>query len=141
MKTLQDVALSFKQAAGRAIYPGISSSLVKFRTAPNSRAFKTGNLLTKFVTSPLNTPNNIAKKTINGFELTIEVGPDGAEYGKYVHYGTSKMGARPFAEMATQDDRFKAELDEFLGDEVDKVVQEFLGPMDSQWKDAGFSVS
>ncbi len=88
MKTLQDVAKSFKKAAGKAIYPGVSYSGYKTGT---SKAFKTGNLLSKFVTSPQNAPNQIGRKTINGFELVLEIGPQGAEYGTYVHYGTSKM--------------------------------------------------
>jgi hypothetical protein len=138
MKTLEDVAKAYKQAVGKAIYPGVSYSGYKTGT---SKAFKTGNLLTSFVTSPLNTPKQIANKTINGFQLVIQVGPDGAEYGKYVHYGTYKMRARPFAELATTDIKFQATLDEFLADEAGNFVEDYLGAMDSEWKSAGFEVS
>jgi hypothetical protein len=106
-----------------------------------SRAFKTGNLLSSFVTSPKNAPNVIGKDIINGFQLVLEVGPDKAPYGTYVHYGTSKMKARPFAELATNDVTFQAVLDEYLGDTRDMFVEEFMGSMDSKWKTAGFSVS
>lgn len=138
MKTLEDVAKSFKQAAGKAIYPGLSYSSYKTGT---SKAFKTGNLLSKFVTSPLNTPKNIGRKTITGFELILQVGPDGAEYGKFVHYGTVKMGKRPFAELATNDTNFNNVLDEFLSEQAGDFVEEYMGTMDSEWKSAGFSVS
>ena len=56
MKTLQDVAKAYKQAAGRAIYPGVPYSGYK---TGSSRAFKTGNLLSSFVSSPKNAPNVI----------------------------------------------------------------------------------
>ncbi len=138
MKTLQDVAKSFKKAAGAAIYPGMPYSGYK---TGSSKAFRTGNLLSKFVTSPKNAPNQIAKKIINGFQLVLQVGPMGAEYGTYVHYGTSKMKKRPFAEIAAEDKEFNKVLDEFLGEEVDDVVKENLGSMDAQFRSAGFEVS
>ena len=138
MKTLQDVAKSFKKAAGKAIYPGVPYSGYKTGT---SKAFKTGNLLSKFVTSPQNAPNQIGRKTINGFELVLEIGPQGAEYGTYVHYGTSKMKKRPYAELATQDSEFNNVLNEFLGDEVDEMVLEEIGAMDAMFRTAGFEVS
>ena len=136
--TLQDVAKQFRKSAGQAIYPGIPYSGYKTRS---SKAFKTGNLLSKFVSSPNNQPNQIGRKTINGFELVLEVGPQGAEYGTYVHYGTSKMKKRPYAELATEDKRFNDVLDEFLGEEVDEMVLEEIGAMDALFRTAGFSVS
>lgn len=138
MKTLEDVAKAYKQAAGKAIYPGVAYSSYKTGT---SKAFKTGNLLTKFVTSPLNTPKSIGRKTITGFELVLQVGPDGAEYGGYVHYGTYKMGKRPFGELATEDKNFQIELGLYLQDLAGDWVEEYLGTMDSEWRSAGFEVS
>jgi hypothetical protein len=138
MKTLQDVARAYKQAAGRAIYPGVPYSGYK---TGSSRAFKTGNLLSSFVSSPKNAPAVIGKDIINGFQLVLEVAPDKASYGTYVHYGTSKMKARPFAEIATNDTNFQAMLDEYLSDKVGDFVEEYIGSMDSQWKSAGFQVS
>jgi hypothetical protein len=139
MKTLQDVAKSFKKAAGKAIYPGVPYS--GYKKTGSSKAFKTGKLLSKFVTSPQNAPNQIGRKTINGFELVLEIGPMGAEYGTYVHYGTSKMDKRPYAELATQDSEFNNVLDEFLGDEIDEMVLEEIGAMDAMFRTAGFEVS
>ena len=138
MKTLQDVAKSFKKAAGKAIYPGVSYSGYK---TGSSKAFKTGKLLSKFVTSPYNNPNNIGRKTKNGFEFVLEVGPDGATYGRYVHYGTVKMKKRPFAELATQDKEFQSVLNEFLGNEVDEFVQEEMEVFEDYFKKAGFTIS
>ncbi len=139
MKTLQDVAKSFKKAAGKAIYPGVSYT--GYPKTNSSKAFATGNLLSKFVSSPLNQPNQIARKTINGFELVLQIGPQGAEYGTYVHYGTSKMKARPFAEIGANDSSFQSALDEYMIEEAGDFTAEYMGSMDSKWKSAGFSVS
>lgn len=141
MKTLEDVAKSFKKSAGKAIYPGVKSSLVKFRGKDFSKAFKTGNLLTKFVQDPMNNSKSIGRKTINGFQLVLQVSPTGADYGKYVHYGTEKMGERPFAEIATQDPNFQTDLGLYLQDLAGDFVDEYMGTMDSKWKSAGFQVS
>jgi hypothetical protein len=138
MKTLQDVAKSFKKAAGKAIYPGVSYTSYKTGT---SKAFKTGNLLSKFVSDPNNNANKIGRKTINGFELVLTVGPQGAEYGTYVHFGTRKMGERPFAELASQDTNFQTELGLYLSETAGDFVEDYIGSMDSEWKKAGFEVS
>ena len=138
MKTLQDVAKSFKQAAGKAIYPGVTYPAYKTRS---SKAFKTGNLLSKFVSDPNNNPNKIGRKTINGFELVLTVGPQGAEYGTYVHFGTRKMGERPFAEIGSRDKNFQTELGLFLTEQAGDFVEDYMGSMDSEWKKAGFEVS
>jgi hypothetical protein len=141
MKTLQDVAKSFKKAAGKAIYPGVPYS--GYKKTGSSKAFKTGKLLSKFVTSPQNAPNQIGKKDPNGlgFTLILEVGPKDAEYGTYVHYGTYKMDNRPFAQLATNDSDFQNVLNEFLGEQIDEMITERMGEMDAGWKAAGFTIS
>lgn len=142
MKTLQDVAKSFRKAAGKAIYPGVPYSGYKTGT---SKAFKTGNLLAKFVSSPKNAPNNIVRenKLTNGVQFTfvLDIAPNGAEYGQYVHYGTSKMKARPWASIGANDKGFNDVLDEFLDGEVDELVVEELDAIDTQFKTAGFTIS
>ena len=138
MKTLQDVAKSFKKAAGKAIYPGVPYTGYK---TGSSKAFRTGNLLSKFVSSPQNAPNQIGRKIINGYQFVLQVGPQGAEYGSYVHYGTRKMNKRPFAEIAANDKQFQIELGLFLQDTAGEFVQEELGAMDALFRTAGFEVS
>ena len=142
MKTLNDVAKAYKKAAGKAIYPG--STYTSYKTG-TSKAFKTGNLLSKFVTSPNNVPNSIGRenKLTKGIKYTfvLDVAPTGAEYGQYVHYGTSKMGKRPFAEIGAQSDEFQNALEEFLKDKVDDIATEYLDAIDTQFKKAGFTVS
>jgi hypothetical protein len=138
MKTLQDVAKSFRKAAGKAIYPGVPYSGYETGT---SKAFKTGNLLSKFVSSPNNAPNQIGRKTITGFELVLEIGPRGAEYGTYVHYGTYKMNKRPFAEIAFDSPEFQIELGLYLQELAGDFVEEELGAMDSLFRTAGFEIS
>ncbi len=143
MKTLQDVAKSYKKAAGKAIYPGVSYTGYKTGT---SKAFATGNLLSKFVTSPRNQPNTIVQPLFKGpngvsYKFVLDIAPNGAEYGKYVHYGTSKMKERPFGELATNDNAFKQTLEEFIETKADEVVGEYVGQMDSNFEKAGFTVS
>ena len=137
MKTLQDVAKQFRKSAAQAIYPGFTYTGYKTGT---SKAFRTGNLLSKFVSSPNNAPNRVGRKTIDGFEFVLEVGPTGAEYGKYVHFGTYKMKKRPFAELGANQDIFKKTLDEFMMSEVDDLVQENKEIIDDQFRKAGFQV-
>lgn len=142
MKTLSDVAKAYKKAAGKAIYPG--STYTSYKTG-TSKAFKTGNLLSKFVTSPSNVPNSIGRenKLTKGIKYTfvLDVAPTGAEYGQYVHYGTSKMGKRPFAEIGAESAEFQNALEEFLKDKVDDIATEYLDAIDTQFKKAGFTVS
>ena len=143
MKTIQDVAKQFRKSAGNAIYPGVSYNGYK---TLSSKAFATGNLLSKFVSSPKNQPNQIVQNFFEGkngisYTLVLDIAPQGAEYGQYVHYGTSKMNARPYAELATEDSLFIKTLNEYLGNEIDEVVDGYMGQMDSDFKKAGFSVS
>ena len=140
MKTLQDVAKSYKKAAGKAIYPGVSYSGYKTGT---SKAFATGNLLSKFVTSPRNQPSIIGRenKATGTYTFILDIAPFGAEYGKYVHYGTSKMKERPFGELATEDNAFKQTLEEFISTQVGEVAAGYVDQMDSNFEKAGFTVS
>lgn len=142
MKTLQDVAKSFRKAAGKAIYPGVPYSGYK---TGSSKAFKTGNLLSKFVSSPNNAPNQIVRenKLTKGVQFTfvLDIAPTGAEYGQYVHYGTSKMKARPFASIGAEDKQFQIELGLFLEDLAGEFVQDELDAFDTQFKKAGFTIT
>jgi hypothetical protein len=150
MKELKDLAKQYRKSAAEAIYPGLPYS--KYKRAPNSplpenpsgqgsRAFSTGNLLTKFITSPQNALDNIIRPIINGFEIVVDVAPNGAEYGSYVHFGTNKMLPRPFAQIAADDPKFQIELGLFMQQRAGDFVQEEVERMDSMFKKAGFTVS
>ena len=150
MKELKDLAKQYRKSAAEAIYPGLPYP--KYKRAPKSplppnpsgqgsRAFASGNLLTKFITSPQNALESIASKIGNGYQIVVNVAPDGAEYGRWVHYGTRRMIARPFAEIATQDPNFQTDLGLYLQDLAGDFVDEYMGTMDSKWKSAGFQVS
>ena len=138
MATIQDVAKVFRKEAGKAIYPGVPYSGYKTRS---SRAFKKGNLLTKFISSPQNAINKIGSKIKGSYQFVIDIAPDGAEYGRWVHYGTRRMKARPFGEIAASTTDFKEALDELIMGDLDGVVEPLFDAMDNEFGKAGFKVS
>ena len=150
MKTLQDLAKQYRKSAAEAIYPGLPYS--KYKRAPKStlpenpsgqgsRAFATGNLLTKFITSPQNAIDKIAAKIQNGYQIVVNVAPEGAEYGRWVHFGTTRMIERPFAEIATNEPKFQATLNEFMEGESEKMVDGEIEKLDDMFNKAGFTIS
>jgi hypothetical protein len=138
MKTLKDVGKVYRKEIGRAIYPGVPYSKYKTRT---SRAFKTGNLLTQILKSPQNDIGRIGSKVKGGYQFIVRVAPDGAEYGRWVHYGTRRMGARPFAEIAIESKPFRDALNELLLDDMDGMVQPLFDAFDNELGKAGFKIS
>lgn len=138
MKTLQDVAKVLRREASKAIYPGVPYSGYKTKS---SRAFKTGNLLTSFIKDGNNAFNRIGRKVVNGYEFTLTIAPDGAEYGEWVHNGTRKMQERPFAEIGAQSMEFRTELDLFMIDRVDEMMDGYFEQIDKGFQKAGFKVS
>jgi hypothetical protein len=140
MAELVDVAKTWKKKSAQAIYPGIDSALAKFtgkRSIKNfkkSTAFKTGNLLTKFVQS--NSDNSmIATKMRSAsfftYELVLDIAPTGAEYGKYVHNGTRKMGERPYAKIGAQQPEVKQIIDDFLSGLAKNELQKYKDILDA----------
>jgi len=89
-----------------------------------TRAIKTGNLLRKV--KDANTPGKMVKeiktKDSYSFEIELDYAPQGAEYGKFVNDGTSKMKARPFADNALNDPTVEAMLNQYYEDMVDKLI-------------------
>jgi hypothetical protein len=140
MKTLQDVAKQYKKSVGESIYPGKPYNYGRGKTPTSSRAFKTGNLLTKFLKSPQNDANKIGSKIGNGYQFVVDIAPDGAYYGRWVHNGTRRMKARPFGELGANDSLFKAMLDEFMMNEVEKSVEGQLEVIEGEWVRAGFKI-
>ena len=102
MKSLNDIAIAYKDSALRAINPGVpfKGKTVRGRAYFNSRAVKDGNLFSQVASS--NTIKGMTKlgKDKKSFTLTFNIAPNGAPYGKYVHNGTWKMAPRPFGEIA-----------------------------------------
>jgi hypothetical protein len=150
MKALKELAKQYRKSAAEAIYPGLPYS--KYSRSPNSllppnptgqesRAFATGNLLTKFITSPQNALDKIARQIVNGYEIVVQVAPEGAEYGSYVHFGTSKMKARPFAQIGAEDPKFQIQLGVFMQETAGDFVQDEVQQMDNMFKKAGFTIS
>ena len=89
-----------------------------------TRAINTGNLLkrVKAVNTPANMVKEIKTKDNYSFEIELDYAPQGAEYGKFVNDGTSKMAARPFADNALNDPTVESMLNQYYEDMVDKMV-------------------
>lgn len=137
MATIQDVAKTYIKSVGKAIMPGVPYSGYK---TGSSKAFKTGKMLGAIVSK--NNPQSVAQKSNKGWKLVLDLSlPSPKNYGVYVHYGTSKMKARPFGELATQDPAFELILNEYFQNESLKLVEDLLQPIDTQFKSAGFKVS
>jgi hypothetical protein len=134
MATLEDIARTWKKKSAQAIYPGLDSPLAKFkgrRTIKNfkqSTAFKTGNLLSQFVRKNADAAILATKIVSNNYfkyEFILDIAPDGAEYGKYVHNGTSKMGERPFARIGAQQQEVKDVIKQFLDAQAAEQLQKY----------------
>jgi HK97 gp10 family phage protein len=101
-------------------------------TRGSTKAYKTGNLYRNI--GSYNTPNRVLGNTKigkqrkklqdvhYGIELNLVYNPPGADYGKYVEEGTSKMDARPFAEEAMNDPSIIRSIEEYLGLYVEENV-------------------
>jgi hypothetical protein len=138
MKTIKDVSKVYRKEIGRAIYPGVPYSKYKTRS---SKAFKTGNLLTQILKSPQNDINRLGSKVKGGYQFVVDIAPNGADYGRWVHYGTRKMGERPYAEIAANSKEFNNALGELIGEDVDFLVQTLFTAFDNEMGKAGFKVS
>jgi len=132
--TLQEVAKTYKKAIGKAIYPGVAYP--QYQKTGRSRAFDTGNLLTQIVRQKV----QVRKDKKMGVVFTIDVGPQDAKYGTFVHYGTYKMQPRPFADIATNDEKFIEELDSYMDDNIDEFAERQIGLVFESFTKSGFSV-
>ena len=120
MKTLADIA------------KGVTSLAQLNLTRGSTKAYKTGNLYRNI--GSYNTPNRVLGNTKigkqrkklqdvhYGIELNLVYNPPGADYGKYVEEGTSKMAARPFADEAMNDPSIIRSIEEYLGLYVEENV-------------------
>lgn len=138
---LKDLAKTYRKVSATAIYPGVTYSYGSGKTPNSSRAFKTGNLLTKFISDPQNAFNRIGRQVINGFEFKVNVAPQGAEYGKYVHFGTRYMNKRPWAELGAENPEFIKQKDEFMKQKANQLVNQEMKTFQELFKRAGFTIS
>lgn len=137
IKSLNDLAVKYRDGALNAINPGVPYSGYKTNS---SKAYKTGNLYNQIAGS--NTPNTMVKPFgEDGFQLVLNVSPSNANYGQYVHYGTYKMRKRPFAQLALENPEFMQLFEKVMGEKVEEKVDEYMGEVDDQFKKAGFTVS
>lgn len=136
-KSLNDLAVVYRDSALKAINPGVPYS--KYKTG-KSKAYKSGNLQSKVASS--NTPQTMVKPFgEDGFQIILNVAPYGAEYGQYVHYGTYKMNKRPFAELALENPEFIQLFEKVMGEKVEEKVDDYFDKIDKDFKKAGFKVS
>lgn len=138
---LKDLAQTYRKSSARAIYPGVSYAYGRGKTPNLSRAFDTGNLLTKFISDPDNAFKRIGRKVVNGYVFEVDVAPDGAEYGEYVHFGTKYMNKRPFAELGAEDPKFIKQKDEFMAEKANELVDNEMKTFDEMFKKVGFTIS
>lgn len=139
MNSLLQVAKAYKQSAGKAIYPGVPYP--EYTKTKSSRAFKTGNLLTAIVRN--NIPEKMIQQTDQGYDILLEIAPNDARYGYFVHYGTWKMKKRPFADIAWEnpDEKLQVALDEFVKDEaVELILDPITENIETFFTGVGFKV-
>jgi hypothetical protein len=138
MKTLNDVAKAYKQAALQAINPGVPYKGYK---TGSSRAYRTGNLFNQ-----VNSSNNINSMSKLGrdkksFTISFDIAPNGAIYGQYVHNGTSKMRKRPFGEIAANSKLVKEAVDDYMNKVVESELETEFEMLNKRFLQAGFRVS
>jgi hypothetical protein len=98
--TLQQVAKSLRDLSQRNVRTGIN------------KAYKSGNLFRKIGSE--NPVNRMARETKTSAEIVLDYAPKGAFYGRFVHDGTVKMKARPFALAAYDNPNFQRILDKYI---------------------------
>ena len=138
IKSLNDLAVKYRDSALNAINPGVPYSSYKTNT---SKAYKTGNLYNQIASS--NSPNTMVKPFgENGFQIVLNVAPSNADYGQYVHYGVkNRMQPRPFGQLALENPEFKLLFEKVMGEKLEDKVDEYVAEVDEEFKKAGFTVS
>lgn len=131
MKTLKDVAKVYKDQALRAINPGVPYS--KYKTG-SSKAYKTGRLYKEVASrNRIQTMVTEDKRGNITFKLNFQI----PIYGKFVQYGTKKMKARPFAQIAATSPEFIKAKDEAMNEKSAEVLDDIFSDLDKIWKSGG----
>mgnify|MGYP003136808271 FL=1 len=134
MKTLKDIAGIYKSETIKAIRQG------------PTKAFKTGNLYRNVdqsnKASSMVIKQKGPRKGEQKYSFKINVSPQGAPYGKFVHGGTSKMRARPYAKVGASSPLFKKAMDEFMNGQSEITLDGIFAEIDKKWTSVdGLSVS
>ena len=135
MKTLRDVAKVYKDKALQAINPGVPYKGYK---TGSSKAYKTGKLFKEVAgRNRIQTMITEDKRGNITFRFSLQV-PD---YAKYVHYGTKKMKARPFAQIAATSPEFIKAKDEAMNEKSAEVLDDIFADLDKIWQAGGDNLS
>lgn len=137
-KSLKDVAKVYKDKALQAINPGVPYKSYK---TGSSKAYKSGRLFSSIASE--NRVGTMFRKDKNTDKITFtfNVAPRGADYGKYVNYGTYKMKKRPFAEIAAESPEFKLALDQYINTNVVAgKLDAFFANIDEEMEKVGVKV-
>ena len=114
MKTLKDLAGLYRTLAQTNMLSG-----------PWRPVYKTGNLYNRI--GSYNSVNQMLKEVSqNKYTLTLNFAPPGATYGYFAETGTgthSRIGPRPFAEMAANSTQLQLAINEFMEGKVEETVQ------------------
>lgn len=135
MKSLKDVAKVYKDQALKAINPGVPYRGYK---TGSSKAFKTGRMYKEVASR--NRIQTMVTEDRSGnivFKFDFQL-PD---YAKYVQYGTEKMDARPFAQIAAQSAEFIKAKNKVVAEEAELLLDGVFENLDKMWESGGDNLS
>lgn len=138
MKSLKDVAKVYKDKALQSINPGVPYSGYK---TGSSKAFKTGKLFREVASK--NRIDTMIREDKRTGKITFSFDFSVPNYGKYVHYGTknkngsTKMAARPFAQIAAQSPEFQKVKDEVMNTKTAELLDDIFSDLNKLWKSGG----
>ena len=121
MKTLKDLAGLYKTLAQANMINGPWRSVWQ-GGYPNAKG---GNLYQQI--GSYNTVSNMLKEiSENKYTITLDFAPPQAKYGYFAETGTgthSRIGPRPFAEMAANSPQLATAINEFMDGKLDETVE------------------
>lgn len=135
MKSLKDVAKVYKDQALTAINPGVPYS--KYKTG-SSKAYKTGKMYKEIASR--NRIQTMFQKDKKG-KITFTFNFVQPDYAKYVQYGTEKMDARPFAQIAAQSAEFIKAKNKVVAEEAELLLDGVFENLDKMWEAGGDNLS
>jgi len=109
-KKLEDIAGRYKQLTLTYMLSGYSRPV-----------YRTGNLYKRI--SSFNSISSMIKSRGEKSVIVLNYSPPQAEYGKYVHDGTSRIKKRPFSEMAAIDPSIQLLIDNYTQSEMDNQIE------------------